>query len=342
MSHIVWLTIKAKFYLRKHNKIKSMKAKVLFGMFLIMSSLFWSCIDVFLNSEEEMSPPETNLLAEEYNLKSGYIGMSECDPVWIPLFTANETTIGNMVVSNTETKLDIEFVPSTPYIISNVQLWVGTDPNQVPKNRKNIPVPGKFKYKTNDQLKYTFSISLSEIYSIPEMLLEGKAVYIFAHATLTNSLTTDKFPVWSAGKAFNTNRWGTYSTYVCCHPLGGGGCFPHHAYCGEQINGINYFISGSSDKQKIYANNGEIIGNAFFTDEKIYFDFDQDWMFSGETPEVIVTGYTASETTGFDIYSGAPVWDTSEFLYCVPVSDHNLYQIELLVQFCTTENNYLW
>ncbi|QIA07908.1 hypothetical protein [Draconibacterium halophilum] len=309
-----------------------MKHNIISFSALLLISFMLSCTSEDLTDLNIELPAD--VASENLVLKSTRL-QPDCDPAWIPLFSEKRTTVGNLVVSNRDSKLEIEFVPGSSYSIREVQLWIGTDPKKVPKNRKNIPIPGKFDYKTSGQSTYTFSIKLSDIYDIPEMLLEGKVICIFAHALLLNKQTSKLFSAWSAGTTFGVKRWGTYSTYVCCHPTGGGGCFPHNAYCGKPIDGINYLQIASSN-QKIYADNGEIIGNTYLSDGKIYFNFYQDWMLEDSEANIEIAGLNSLDKQAIAINDFIVERELGNFIIEVP--KYNYYQVNLNVQYCTTGN----
>ncbi|WP_297086375.1 hypothetical protein [uncultured Draconibacterium sp.] len=266
---------------------------------------------------------------------------SICDPVAIPLRSAINKDVGFLLVSNNSTSVNIQFSALNKYSISEVHLWAGTDPEQVPQNKQKIPVPGKFTYKAEGKNIDIFNIKLADIYHIPEMLLEGKAIYLFAHAIFNDNETNESISVWSAGISFNENRWGTYSIFVCCHPFASGGCFAHRAYCGAPINEKNLVQRSLLTAQAIYADNGENIGNVIIRSGNIYFDFKPDWMFSGETPEVHAFGLNTSTESGTLIYSGAPQFQPQEPPYFISIdNNYPYYLIELKVQFCSTNKNW--
>lgn len=304
-----------------------MKAKILVGMMLVVGSLFWSC-----QNEEILVLPEETL-----QLKSGMPGyVPICDPIAYDLIAGQNLVVGKMKVSNNANILNVEFEAKELLKFSEVQLWVGTNINNVPMNKNKIPLPGKFTYKAENLDEYCFSIQLSDIYEIPEMLLEGKPIFLFAHLKVKNINDDEYESAWSDGITLDSQRWGTYSEFSCCHPEGGGGgCFPHIAYGGIEIDGIKYYDNMEKGRQIITADIGEIIGDVENDKGILKFNFDQDWMFTDlASPEVIITGYYSPGEDGIEIYSGAPLSPTPPIFYYCPVSYYNYYKIELNVQYC--------
>ncbi|WP_321374750.1 hypothetical protein [uncultured Draconibacterium sp.] len=307
-----------------------MKAKVLIGMFLIMSSLYWSCIDGVLDSEEEMNSTESNLITEEYNLKSGMLGKQ------IALLLKNEETVGTMTITNNATTLTVSFEGNSKYNLEEIQLWVGINPDAVPSTIKNKPIPGMFPYKSSDKNELQFNILLEEVAS-DFNFEEGNDICLFAHVCAINNSSGAEESAWSEGKYYPDEFQFTssYSTYT---PIGGGGCFPHLAFCGDMIDGIYYFDT-SKGNGNIVADNEKIIGTAVFLDQNIRFYFDQPWMFSGNSPMVVITGFHKPGGQGIQVYSGDPLAPTPPmFYYYGPLTKYKYYTIELNVQYCTTQN----
>ncbi|MDX8340074.1 hypothetical protein SLH46_12810 [Draconibacterium sp. IB214405] len=308
-----------------------MKAKLLFGMFIIMSTIFWSCMDVDLvNPKEETNSLETNLIASETNLKSGSAEKQ------ISLQLKNEKSSGTVTISNTSTTLTVKFKGNSTYDLEEVQLWVGTTPDAVPSNSQNIPTPGRFPYKSAGKTEYQFTISQNEItpgYDFEE----GGNIYLFAHASAVNKSTGTKESAWSTGEYISDkpNFAASYSTYT---PVGGGGCFPHVAFCGLLIENT-YYYDINNESESIVADNGQIIGTASYIDQNIRFYFDQDWMFSDNTTLVVIKGYQKPGGKAFEVYSGKPLAPSPPmFYYYGPLTKYNYYSVELNVQYCTTDN----
>lgn len=299
-----------------------------------MSTLYWSCIDVVLvNSEDEIQQNETSFDTENSYLKSGGIEKQ------IALQLKNEEQVGTMTLSNNANALIIKFVGNSNYKLAEIHLWLGTDPEAVPSNIQNKPLPGKFPYKSSDKNEYSFDISKEEI--APDYdFVEGKDIYIFAHATAVNTNTGSEESAWSKGDYLpNMPKFAiSYSTYT---PVGGGGCFPHLAFCGEMIDGT-YYYDITNERENIVADNGEIIGYASYINQNIRIYFEQDWMFSGNTPEVVITGYNKPGGKAFEVYHGKPLAPYPPmYYYYGPLTKFKYYAVELNVQYCTT-NNYAW
>ena len=301
-----------------------MKTKVLFGMILVAGSLFWSC------QKDEV----LNLQEENLQLKSAP-GQSVCPPEYISLTTRQNTEVGNLVISNDIDFLYVTFVANGSYTLSETHLWAGVNEEDVPKNGNDIPTPGRFPFHSAISTDHSFTINLPDIYLKSEVL-EGKSVYLFAHAVLTNNETGETESAWSAGETFGTQRWGSYSVIQCCNPEENpSGCFSHTAKCGNMINGELYYDNTSGGDQNIYADNGEIAGTVIYTNDKFYFNFDQDWMFndSSTDPLVLINGYSGPGGDLTFLYSGDP-----EFNFggsdTVSVPYYPYYTLELKIQYC--------
>ncbi|WP_372648625.1 hypothetical protein [Draconibacterium sp.] len=308
-----------------------MKAKVLFGIFVLTSTFLGGCIDVdLINSKEEMESVETSFISEYSYLKNGVIEEQ------ISLQLKNKEQVGTMRVSNDANTLTVKITGNSDFNIEEVQLWVGTDTGEVPSNIKNRPIPGKFPYKLSGQTEYQFNISKEEI-ALDYDFGEGTELYLFAHAVVINANTGYMESAWSKGDNLpdTPDDAISYSTYT---PVGGGGCFPHLAFCGEMINGT-YYYDINKEIENMVADNGEIIGTVSYIDQQIRFYFYQAWMFSGNTPEVVITGYNKPGGKAFEVYSGSPLAPYPPmYYYYGPLTKYNYYEVELNVQYCTTDN----
>lgn len=306
-----------------------MKTKVLFGMFLVMSTLNWSCIDVVLvNSEKEMETLETNLITEEVNLKSVSLGKQ------FSLQLKNGESVGIMSLSNNANTLTVKFAENSNYNIKEIQLWIGTDPGEVPSNIKNKPIPGKFPYKLSGKNEYQFEIAEEEI--APEYNLgEGSNLYLFVHANAINKNTGTEESAWSEGEYLTNNLQSaiSYSTYT---PAGGGGCFPHTAVAGTEISNAYYVYANTSVEQYIIADSDEIIGIIAHNNGTIRFSFYQDWMLEDSEGNIEIAGLNSLHKHSTVINDFMVKRELGDFIIDVPT--FNYYRVNLKVQYCTTGN----
>ena len=313
-----------------------MNAKQFLNLIFIVAGIFISgCeYDNFITGPEKSFETKSELVEMNPALKSGATGtIAGCEAECHWMVTKNNTPFGLMTVTNDLTHLRINIVGNSGITFEKVQLWVGTDLNDVPMNKNEIPLPGKFPYKAGKMFEYNFSVKLSDIYLWPEELFGEKQIYIFAHAELLNS-TNDELSVWSEGYSFGTMRWGSYSAYFCCLP-NGPGCFPYTAVCGIiSENNTLYFDNTSDTSQNIVADNGEVIGYVYRDNGNIYFDFSQDWMFTDLLPDPIVqvNGYSELNSEKTLIYNGIPNTDGPN--YVTVSSSYPLYEIKINVQHC--------
>jgi len=312
-----------------------MKTKLLIALILLTSNTFWSCQDVVLiDRMEELEAVETEMIQEEMSLKSAP-GTPICTPKYIPLLAGQNLNVGNLKISNTNEVLKVKFVNDPYYSVSSAHLWVGTEISQVPMNKNDIPVPGKFPYKDTGDNNFSFEIPLSDIDN-PEELLNNKPVYLFAHAIITNIKTGETESVWSAGETFGSQRWGMYSVYHCCIPddIPGTRCDPYVANCGSKIDNVFFYDNRKGGDQIIMAENGEVAGTVIYKNGKFYFNFTQDWMFTDllSDPILVIHGCYKPNTTETELFSGDP--ESNQGPDTASVSYYPYYKLELKVQYC--------
>ncbi len=295
---------------------------------VITGSVLWGC------KKDELLVLSGN---EQVMLKSAAIAMEkECLPSVYPLVTRNNREIGHITVSNGGSILTVEFA-GNGLAVSEVQLWIGTDPSMVPKNNNDVPVPGKFPYKASD---YTaFHVPLSELFEpVPGGSYDGNEVYIFFHAEFEDSENkrNDKISAWSEGTAFMTSRWGSYSTYTVCAPPSG--CFPSIAFGGDTFENEVYYYDntgGGGGIQDIHTENGKVAGTVQYTSEALSFSFEQEWMFTDLLPAPLVLVYGYNDQPGTDpilVFEGEPT--IIQESVTVPVPYYNYYKIQLKLQEC--------
>lgn len=294
---------------------------------VITGSVFWGC------TKDEVRVLSEN---EQVILKSGTLQMEkECEAYFYSLVTQNNRKVGHIVVSNDQNFLNVEFV-GNGLSVSEVQLWVGSDPSMVPKNSKNIPVPGKFPFK--DSGSASFQIPLSDLIIVPPGGFNGMEVYIYAHAEFGNSASkgNEEISAWSEGTSFGTSRWGSYSTYILCGQPGG--CFPHLALGGNTFESGVYYYNNTGEGgglQDIHTDNGKVAGTVQYTSGTLSFYFDQEWMFSDLLPAPMLLVYGYNEQPGSDpilVFEGEPTFNQGSVT--VPVSNYNYYKIQLNLQEC--------
>lgn len=285
---------------------------------------FWSC-----QKDEVVVNHEESLILKSVEVEND----PNCTPVSYKLIAGKNTLVGELVVSNDEEYLRVEYVATGSDTISKVHLWVGLDATRVPGNRRGIPDFSKFTYKAEGLDEYIFYIKLTDFID-SEVTCEETDLAIFAHAVIVNSDAHKKETARSTGVAFGTSRrgWSPYTT--CCIKTGGGGCFPHTAYGGKTIGGIYYYHNVTGERQNIIADNGEIAGEMEYKDGRIIFYFDQDWMFIETTPVVKIQGFYEPINSGTDLFSGEPTFDNESHLYYVPILYYPFYVIQLNVQNC--------
>lgn len=296
---------------------------------VIAGAGFWGC-----NKNETLLLPEY----EQARLKSASaVIQKECFPVSYYLVTQKNREVGMIVVSNDENFLIVEF-SENGLPVSEVQLWVGTDPSMVPRNKQNVPLPGKFLFKASDYA--AFRIPLSDLFEpVPGGSFDGMEVYIFAHAEYTDAEIEGRSEesAWSEGIPFGTTRWGSYSVYtVCAQPKG---CFPHTALGGDlYAGGVNYYDNTVGGAQAIQADNGKMAGTVIYISGTLSFSFNQEWMFTDllPAPSVVVSGYTdfpPGSGAPVIVFEGEPTYN-QQFITVEDLPFYDYYKIELKLQEC--------
>jgi len=265
-------------------------------------------------------------------LNNGSIGAEKvCYPNYYSLVTKNNRQVGQITVSNDEDFVTVEFTGNGS--VSEVQLWVGTDPSLVPKNGQDIPVPGRFNYHGSGNA--SFNVSLYDLLPAPPPggTFDGNNIFIFAHAEIMGSgpKGDDEISAWSEGTSFGTSRWGSYSTYtICCQPRG---CFPHSAYGGNAFSGgVYYYDNTVGGSQDIHTDNGEVAGSLQYISGEMSFSFSQQWMFSGTQPMVLIEGCDEIGGTPTQLFMGEPSSDYG--VYTVSLSWYPYYKIQYNLQYC--------
>ncbi len=293
-------------------------------LLILLAGIIWGC-----KKNEMPTVAEKNLM-----LKSGTICETFDNFKEIPLLTGQNMQVGKLIVSNNDEYLSVKFVSDEPFTLSEVHLWVGTCPDDVPANKKGIPIPGKFDYKASD--RNCFMIELSDIYQNPEMLLGGdETIYIFAHAEVANNEPSEKESAWSAGESFGTKHWSTYSSYKCVAV--GRGCFPNVAHCGSKIDGVFYYNNKKGGDQIIYVDNGEVAGTVRYETGKFYFNFSQSWsftdLFPASEPIIEIFGYYEPGYISTLLFADEPP-ENPGGPYSVSVSPYPYFKLNLKIQYC--------
>lgn len=309
-----------------------MKSKLIVIILFVIVNFFSGCQynEFYFFPEDELTPA-TKVNSESPQLKSGIPGSSsECEDETYMMLTRNNSSLGSLTVNNDNSSLKV-CVASNDYIsFEEVQIWVGTDYNEVPTNKANIPIPGKFTFKKSGQQVYSFDISENEI-SDSFSFSDGTSLYLFVHAKAKNLTTGDTESVWSEGILYNSKNGACYSTYNLCIPTNGGGCFPHTAYCGSSING-SYFIDAQAGAQNIYSEEESTIGTISYQEDQLVFDFIQDWFFADINPFITLQGCILPGEQPVNLTMVDPVKNYGSFI--VPVQEYPYYIVDINVQNC--------
>ncbi|MFV0591207.1 MAG: hypothetical protein ACK5M7_07465 [Draconibacterium sp.] len=309
-----------------------MKAILLITLLIVSVSLFTSCNSdsQLLSQNEELLMVQNNSPEAEFQLKNADVQF--CEPVMIPLQHKQNLEVGLLTISNTNTKLTIHIAGNNQFIIEKVQLWVGNSLSAAPLNKNMQPLPGRFPFKSSGENDYTFVIDQEQI--APNYVIQnGAKIFILAHIEAIDMQTGEKKSAWSDGQLLNTKSEPTYSEFYLCTPTGGGGCFPHVAFCGTNINGT-FYLENNTNEKEITADNQELAGYVRYEEGKIIFTLLQDWSFYGENPVESISGYSTPGGTSTELDLGPLVPDFDRFYVNVP--GYSYYVVRLNIQYCTT------
>ncbi len=317
-----------------------MKTNFLITMMFLIG--LWSCNSdqVLFSNEIELQGMATEVNLEAAGLKSGEVGvLNECAAAHIPLLHKGKT-VGEMQVMHHNNNLIVLFQGDADHDLTLVQLWVGTDAEQIPLNEIGKPAPGKFPFNDAGFNNFTFLIPQEQI-APGYQLSEGNPLMLAAHVETTNKQSGTKESAWSEGTPISPDGVASYSEYTPCDPTSvGGGCFPFTAFCGLLMDNEFYFDVAQDVQQHIVIKTGkntwEDIGAVNFDSGNIYFDFNQDWYFTDLLePQLIVTGYKKLGSKGKIVYSGVPLRPQPPiYYYYGPLGEYNYYTIEIKVQYC--------
>jgi hypothetical protein len=135
------------------------------------------------------------------------------------LWAGQTINAGTITVENDNTNLYVTY--NTTGIFGTLHLWVGTDLTLVPssKSDKGTPVPGKFPYKytTNGETTYTFTIPLNKIPGYDQKCGTGsRPIYVVAHAEVT--INGNKETAFGGCVPGTGPRWWYYAVHTlqCC------------------------------------------------------------------------------------------------------------------------------
>jgi hypothetical protein len=298
--------------------------------FIIFFTLLNAC-----NSQEELPLPETR-----NKLKSASDIIPNGAPQSFSLLS-EQNQVGEIQVSNDDEFLRVEFIAGEYLSFYSVQFWVGTSTKKVPLNKQEMPVALKFKYKAVADDDKVFLIPLSEIYTPdPEIACEPKKLYLFAHAAadICNTEEIEEISAWSEGTLLGNSQTVTYSTYTTkCKSTGGGGCFPHKAWGGnDSKDGVYYYNNITAGIQNIYADNGDIAGKVQYNAGTLTFSFDQNWMFSGAQPLLKIHVFYMQGGKPTVLFEGEPT--SSMGIYSVNIGYYPYYLIQFNLQYCYAGN----
>ncbi|MCK3684427.1 hypothetical protein [Maribellus sp. YY47] len=315
-----------------------MKTILLIITFVVSLSFLTGCnLDhLVIQQTDELTALRSISEPSGVELKSAIAGVASfSETISIQLLHKNEFPIGTMTLANSGSQLVIEISGNDQYVIEKLQLWVGNKMSEIPVNKIGQPQPGKFPYKSSGLTEYTYLIDQTELGENYDFR-KGEPLFILAHAEAVNIQSGEKKSAWSAGEPLNSRNDVTYTEYYPSIPTGGGGCFPHLAFCGQEVSGEFYFDNTQEESQDIIADNEEIIGTVWYNSDQIFFSFSQDWSLYGESPVESIYGCNSPGGTLTELplttvhqVNGNLYIDVPYFLY---------YVINLNVQYCTTTN----
>jgi hypothetical protein len=142
----------------------------------------------------------------------------DCTPTTWNLMVGQTIDAGSVTVSNDATNLYVTYQLDYPNAcFGQLQVWIGRDFADLPRNNKGIIVPGQFPYKSDatGQTSYTFTVPLNDFAAAC-----GDDVYIVAHAEVDmdcNPETLGHQTGFGGNIPGDGPRWWYYGIYnVCC------------------------------------------------------------------------------------------------------------------------------
>lgn len=133
------------------------------------------------------------------------------------LYAGQDTIVGTVTVSNDGTNLKVTFRTYSGWLMTEANLHVATDLEDIPKTKKGSPKIGKFDYKhehgSADADQYTYIVALPA----------GSPLYIAAHAVVQTGSGDDLIEEtawgWCDNPQFGGNfPGGSWATYMIYYP----------------------------------------------------------------------------------------------------------------------------
>ena len=139
-----------------------------------------------------------------------------CQPHETDLIAAQHDDTGSVVISNDDDRLSLSVEAAAPYLLSEVHVYVGTDP--VPTNGGGAVAPGQFPYTQefiDPQADYELELDLGDL-----GVDCGDSLEIAVHATIISiqdgALVYEE-TAWGFGPEAFQKGWGWSFDYaICC------------------------------------------------------------------------------------------------------------------------------
>jgi hypothetical protein len=141
-----------------------------------------------------------------------------CEAHETDLIAGQHTDTGSVSVSNDEDEIMITVDAASPYLLSEVHIYVGTDP--VPTNNGGAPAPGQFPYKVEFPEpvgSYELDVALAELgVGCDESLNVAVHAVVVSFDRSGNEIFSET--AWGFGdEEFEGSRWGWSFDYgICC------------------------------------------------------------------------------------------------------------------------------
>jgi hypothetical protein len=141
-----------------------------------------------------------------------------CEPHETSLIAGQQLDTGSVSVSNDADEITIAVDATAPYLLSEVHIYVGTDP--VPTNNGGAPAPGQFPYKVEfpePVSSYALDVALAELgVGCDESLNVAVHASVVSFDRSGNEVFSET--AWGFGdEAFEGSRWGWSFDYgICC------------------------------------------------------------------------------------------------------------------------------
>lgn len=148
------------------------------------------------------------------------------DAVSAVLYAGQTINVGTVDLSMEDNILTLTYNTTGDWVLQEVHMAIGLTFGAIPTNRAGNPTIGLFPYAATGLggvSSYSFSIPLEEVLNLTEEELDGKSLYIAAHAVVSNPVTGSRETAWGAGERITgRGNWATFFVFTLVSDEGDG------------------------------------------------------------------------------------------------------------------------